>query len=424
MTSLTLFLCVLFTFTSQVSSNTHDDVKDLLADIFTTNSYNKMVRPTADQTSPLNMFVDLHLVGITDIDEVQEKMTTTASLEVIWVDEYMIWNPVDYNGTSVIYVSQKDIWKPDIALENGFSKLKELGDDFILARIYHDGVVEWRPYDVFNTKCSIDITYFPFDKQTCDIVFGVWMSPLSDVDVELGLEGIVLDAYQSNGEWELLSTSAKSSESLMEGAIVTFSVTVKRKPEYILFNVVLPIIMMSLLSVFVFVLPVDCGEKMGYIMTVYLAFAVFLTIVGESLPVSSTMSLLSVYLIFLLFLGTAVVMITALELRIHYRDNSWKVPMFGKFVVWLSKRLRCKRRTKVSHNENTTDLNLSKSDERTNCKDGTSINREFMGPGVSVELTWPDVTSAIDFLAFWLFLVTDIIATIVIFAEGYVKSNK
>ncbi|XP_033728763.1 neuronal acetylcholine receptor subunit alpha-6-like [Pecten maximus] len=423
-------LCVFATLPDPATSYTHDNVKDLLTDIFTINSYNKMVRPAADQSYPIIMYLNLNLVGITDIDEVQEKMTTTASLEIFWIDEYMIWDPADYNDTDILYVPQKNIWKPDIALDNGFTKLEELGDDFLLTRIYHDGTVEWRPYDVFETKCSIDITYFPFDKQKCDIIFGVWMSPLSDVDVELGGKGILLDAYQSNGEWDLLTTSAVASESLLDGAVVTFSITVKRKPQYILYNVVLPIIMLSLLSVFVFALPVDSGEKMGYIMTLYLAFAVFLTIVSASLPVSSSMSLLSLYLILLLSLGTATVMITTLELRIHYLDNSYEIPKFAKCLVRSRQRMRCRRTSKKIHDagENEASISIINNATLDSPKSETSkppLVKKLAKPDVpKEELTWPDVTSAIDFYCFWSFLLANILITVIIFADGYVKSER
>ncbi|XP_021351922.1 acetylcholine receptor subunit alpha-type unc-38-like [Mizuhopecten yessoensis] len=420
--SLVLLLGVVAILFCPVTSNTHDDVKALLTNIFTTNSYNKMVRPSADQSLPTVMYVNLNLVGITDIDEVQEKMSSTAFLELYWINDYINWDPSADNDTEVIYVPQKNIWKPDIALENGFTKLKELGDDFLLTTIYAEGLVNWRPYEVFETKCSINIQYFPFDKQTCDIKFGVWTSPLSDVDVELGSKGILLDEYQTNGEWDLLTTSAKSSESQQEGAIVTFSITVKRKPQYILYNVVLPIIMLSLLSVFVFALPVDSGEKMGYIMTLYLAFAVFLTIVSASLPVSSSMSLLSLYLILLLSLGTAIVMITTLELRLHYRDT--EVPMLAKMIVRLSKALRCHKSNKKVQDLSKIEATVSNGKGKMGkspLEDQAKLSP--VKPFVELELTWPDVTSAIDFFCFWFFLVANIVITDSVFVDGFFKSK-
>jgi len=38
--------------------------------------------------------------------------------------------------------------------------------------IAHDGVVHWEPGGVFMTTCDIEILYFPFDMQACQIELG------------------------------------------------------------------------------------------------------------------------------------------------------------------------------------------------------------------------------------------------------------
>ncbi|XP_060063293.1 neuronal acetylcholine receptor subunit alpha-3-like [Ylistrum balloti] len=422
---LVLLLIVVSSLPCPVTSTTHDNVKALLTNIFTTNSYNKMVRPSANQATATRLYVDIDLFGITEIDEVQEKMSTTAALFIMWHDDYMKWNPSDYNGTDVIYVPQKDIWKPDIALKNGFTKMKELGDDFILTIISSDGMVIWQPLEVFQTKCSIDIQYFPFDKQRCDLEFGVWSSPVSSIAVGLGSSGVMLTDYQANEEWDLITTSFRSMTSNQDGAVVIFSLIVARKPGYIVNNVVLPVMLLSVLSVFVFVLPVDSGEKMGYVMTVYLAFAVFLTIVSASLPVSSTMSLLGMYLTLQLSLGTAIVIITALELRIHYRNSSREIPRFVKRMVRLSKTLRCSKSNRINDDvrKSKADVMMQEEDILTEVSAKTSSVETVIEPKVTEELTWQDVTSAIDFFCFWIFFFLNLILTIALFVEGYINSS-
>jgi heme A synthase len=56
------------------------------------------------------------------------------------------------------------------------------------------------------------------------------------------------------------------------------------------------------------------GERMGYTITVWLAFAVFLTIVSASLPKSSdTVPVLSVYIMIQLGIGTLTVLVSAID---------------------------------------------------------------------------------------------------------------
>jgi len=40
--------------------------------------------------------------------------------------------------------------------------------------IAHNGVVHWEPGGVFTTTCDIEILYFPFDMQACEIILGTF----------------------------------------------------------------------------------------------------------------------------------------------------------------------------------------------------------------------------------------------------------
>ncbi|XP_033761551.1 neuronal acetylcholine receptor subunit alpha-6-like [Pecten maximus] len=347
-------------------------------------------------------------------------MSTTAYLIIGWYDDNLQWTPSVFNGIQHILTPQSDIWKPDIALQNGFTKLKDLGDDFILSAVEYDGYVSWIPFEVFDTKCSIDIKYFPFDRQTCDIILGVWISTVDEIDVEVGSKGIQMDDYQTNGEWDVVNTSAVASLSKYDESMVTFSITMKRKPQYIMVSVLLPILMLSILSVCTFIIPIESGEKISYAMTLYLAFAVFLTIVSSSLPKSATMSLLSTYLVVLLSIGTTIIIITAIQLRLHFRDSAKEIPHFLKGLARFCKWVKCRRSTKKIQAWNgvkkikiqtqvmSADQNLSPTPKHECTKD---------------KITWSDVTSAIDFLCFLVFFIVIIISTISLFVKGYNESN-
>jgi len=42
------------------------------------------------------------------------------------------------------------------------------------AVVRRNGQVRWQPGGVFRTMCPIDIRFYPFDEQTCDLLFGAW----------------------------------------------------------------------------------------------------------------------------------------------------------------------------------------------------------------------------------------------------------
>ena len=42
------------------------------------------------------------------------------------------------------------------------------------AVLRRNGRVRWEPGGVFRTMCPIDIRFYPFDEQTCELQFGSW----------------------------------------------------------------------------------------------------------------------------------------------------------------------------------------------------------------------------------------------------------
>ena len=58
----------------------------------------------------------------------------------------------------------------------------------------------------------------------------------------------------------------------------------------------MPVLVTSLLVALTFIVPLDSGEKLSYILTVFLALVVLLTLVADSLPPTSiTTSVLGQY---------------------------------------------------------------------------------------------------------------------------------
>ena len=75
---------------------------------------------------------------------------------------------------------------------------------------------------------------------------------------------------------------------------IKISLHMERKYSYYLYNMILPVIILAILGTFVFVLPVESGEKNGYALTILLSMSVVMTIVADSIPpISSETCILS-----------------------------------------------------------------------------------------------------------------------------------
>ena len=151
-----------------------------------------------------------------------------------------------------------------------------------------------------------------------------------------GSKGIDLEQYSPNSEWDLTNTSATVEVESGEASII-YTLKIKRKPRYMVLSVILPIVMLSTLNLFVFVLPCDSGEKASYAVTVFLAFAVFLTIISSALPRNSeSLSIFSVYIIILTVQSTLITMAALIVIRM--RQFETPVP---KVIARMTSFLHC-----------------------------------------------------------------------------------
>ena len=97
---------------------------------------------------------------------------------LIWLDEFIVWEPDKKDGVTSFYVHQSDVWKPDLVHINSFKSSTELGHQSSWVVVRYNGTVSWRPQENLESSCKIDPTYFPNDEQICSIK--VYFTPLTD----------------------------------------------------------------------------------------------------------------------------------------------------------------------------------------------------------------------------------------------------
>ena len=54
------------------------------------------------------------------------------------------------------------------------------------------------------TQCPVDVTWFPFDEQTCDVVFESWLLTDDDLKLNTYTESINFDYFREPEGWYLL----------------------------------------------------------------------------------------------------------------------------------------------------------------------------------------------------------------------------
>lgn len=72
-----------------------------------------------------------------------------------------------------------------------------------------DGGCTWFAPTILRSGCNIDITYFPFDDQMCELKFGSWTYHGLEVNIVQMRDSADLGFYMKSSEFELISAKAK-----------------------------------------------------------------------------------------------------------------------------------------------------------------------------------------------------------------------
>ncbi|KAF3423584.1 hypothetical protein E2986_03460 [Frieseomelitta varia] len=135
--------------------------------------------------------------------------------------------------------------------------------------VKNNGTCLYVPPGIFKSTCKIDITWFPFDDQRCEMKFGSWTYDGFQLDLQLQDEaGGDISSFITNGEWDLLGVPGKRNEIYYnccpEPYIdITFVVIIRRRTLYYFFNLIVPCVLIASMAVLGFTLPPDSGEKLS-----------------------------------------------------------------------------------------------------------------------------------------------------------------
>ncbi|KAM7361094.1 nicotinic acetylcholine receptor alpha2 isoform 2-T7 [Cochliomyia hominivorax] len=330
------WLCLLVIFILLCESvQANPDAKRLYDDLLS--NYNRLIRPVSNNTDTVLVKLGLRLSQLIDLNLKDQILTTNVWLEHEWQDHKFKWDPSEYGGVTELYVPSEHIWLPDIVLYNNADG-EYVVTTMTKAILHYTGKVVWTPPAIFKSSCEIDVRYFPFDQQTCFMKFGSWTYDGDQIDlkhinqkndkdnkVEIGID---LREYYPSVEWDILGVPAERHEKYYPCCAepypdIFFNITLRRKTLFYTVNLIIPTVGISYLSVLVFYLPADSGEKIALCISILLSQTMFFLLISEIIPSTSlALPLLGKYLLFTMLLVGLSVVITIIILNIHYRKPS------------------------------------------------------------------------------------------------------
>lgn len=303
--------------------------------------------PVTNQSKTMVVQLGMALSSLNSFDAVLGQIEISGSMRLQWEDE-VVYDTYSLTSYDVDYVliDYDKAWSPSIVLVNAVDTVKNIGDTtYKLKYTPANRTVEWEPRLLLRGSCTPDVTYYPFDRQVCGFTYTAWGYYSEEITLLLMSNEWDTSGFEKNGVWQLITTS---SETYVSGgsAYAQFKITIQREPLYFTFNIAMPILLLGLLNGFVFLLPAESGERVGFCITCFLSFVVLMQTTMQFLPqIASPMSLLCVYVFLMMCFSVFINIATVFLLRVHHKPEKDKVPQWLQKVVRVisCKVCRCKK---------------------------------------------------------------------------------
>lgn len=204
-----------YSFYNDVGGSSGDDgifivknVENLRRNLFT--NYSIDTRPVVNYDESVELKYGIEIVSLDYFDQKAESIELNINMIFTWRDEYLNWNLFEY-GIEYISVDKSTIWTPDVELYNAGSQ-PVVYDQTGAMKLYFTGEVIWIRPIRYQFSCKLDLHNFPYDSQTCTMLFGSWKFSKSSFNIEPFYEEddfnniSVSDDFYHN-EWEITNVS-------------------------------------------------------------------------------------------------------------------------------------------------------------------------------------------------------------------------
>ncbi|XP_031410318.1 gamma-aminobutyric acid receptor subunit pi-like isoform X4 [Meleagris gallopavo] len=213
--------------------------------------YNKYLRPFFDN-GPVSVGMSLDIASIDTISEINMDYTATIFLRQRWTDERLCFDgnkSLSLDGRLV-----EMLWVPDtFIVDSKKSFLHDITVENRLIRIYPNGTVLYAIRITTTVACSMDLTKYPMDKQTCTLQLESWGYNINDVmfywtrgnDSVRGLDTLQLAQYTVEDHFTSVSEAVYETGRYPK---LVFHFELKRNILYFILETYVPSILLVVLS--------------------------------------------------------------------------------------------------------------------------------------------------------------------------------
>uniref|UniRef100_A0A914UQV9 Uncharacterized protein n=1 Tax=Plectus sambesii TaxID=2011161 RepID=A0A914UQV9_9BILA len=298
-------------------------------------SYEKRIRPVNAESKVTLVKIGMNIMSLLDVNEPQEYIKLAVSCDHRWQDDFLIWDPAKFNGTTSITVPANMVWMPDVTMVSTVSEPEYIinKEDWNL-EIEFTGDI-WLSFAyVLSNRCKMKTDNFPFDSQECVFVMTSW----SFANNKIILEHI--DGQQPIGnlssEWDVFPYTSETIDKYFGSKYpfrqIIYRLKIKRKSSYYVWVIIAPTFIISALSIAGMFAPFsstgDREEKVSLGLTTLLTLAVILSLVTGEMPRSNNLPLLGRFVLFEISICVLSMALSICTMFLHQRaiTRQWAVP--------------------------------------------------------------------------------------------------
>ena len=303
-----------------------------------TELYDSRIFPCRFNFSTVPVSLIFEIMHITDFVMETGILSLTGKITSSWIDENIgeQYIPSQHDEVTEMYLPEGYLWLPTITVYNSVKQFRMISDPTHKVRVKPNDLtssIEWKTTLVTDIPCEVNVKYFPFDEQECEIVFTAWNYNLTEIYLYTKDEKLNMAKYELNEEWTL-EAGAASNYSMDDRSYLKFKLKLKRKYLWFFISMVAPVILLSMITAYSNMIPVDSGERIVFLLTIFLGFAFYMDMVQRTLPkTSNPMPFISYYLTSMLYLNSFAVIINIFLMRVYNKDPESPVPLVVRCLI-------------------------------------------------------------------------------------------
>ncbi|XP_025115549.1 neuronal acetylcholine receptor subunit alpha-2-like [Pomacea canaliculata] len=233
--------------------------------------------------STIHLRLEYSVLSLFGTDEMLQTVKTAMFLKLSWLNPALSWNASEHLNITSLEFPSSVVWVPRVLLLNSVDLVDAVETFGKGLHVDNNGLVTLFMPMFTETVCTMDLTRYPYDQQSCHFVFAVFSPYVRWLVEENNDTQQILKLSDLSTTWTLVKVNAKIQE-LHKIAIAVITLHVKRKTIFYTVCLVVPMVIISCLNTLVFLVPPESGEKMSFFVSMFVSTSVYISFFTDVMP--------------------------------------------------------------------------------------------------------------------------------------------